>query len=229
MAECGPVQTYADAEALINDPRVLACRITDNGEPLVNARTVPLACDTTRKGVQELSDNPFQLRTSALDRLVCAQELLRTDISFRSKRHGGRSGSKSDCGTQVSVGCAGTGLTLRARNCARKRPVHRAAGQRAAAQHRGHRRSCSSQRRRAYGHGIGIQPAGCGVPHRASGRRRCPPLPRHPWTGDERGRVHQLPAGVVALVLWRSLLGLPNLSRGVDIRPAVRSVPREPA
>jgi zinc D-Ala-D-Ala dipeptidase len=77
VEECRPVQTYADAEALINDPRVLACRITDNGEPLVDARTVPsLACDTTRKGIQELSDNPFQLRTSALDRLVRAQELL---------------------------------------------------------------------------------------------------------------------------------------------------------
>jgi hypothetical protein len=64
VEECSPVQTYADAEALINDPRVLACRIADNGEPLVDVRTVQsLTCDTTRKNVQELSDNPFQLRT----------------------------------------------------------------------------------------------------------------------------------------------------------------------
>ena len=72
-----PVRTYADAEALINDPRVLACRITDNGEPLIDVRTVQsLACDTTRKNVQKLSGNPFQLRASALDRLVRAQGLL---------------------------------------------------------------------------------------------------------------------------------------------------------
>jgi D-alanyl-D-alanine dipeptidase len=77
VEECSPVQTYADAEALINDPRVLACRIADNGEPLVDARAIPaVACDETRKGVQDLSDNPFQLRTSALDRLVRAQEFL---------------------------------------------------------------------------------------------------------------------------------------------------------
>ncbi|HEX6454761.1 MAG TPA: M15 family metallopeptidase [Trebonia sp.] len=71
------MQTYADAEALINDHRVLACRIADNGAPLVDVRTVPsLACDTTREGVQKLSDNPFQLRTGALDRLVQAQASL---------------------------------------------------------------------------------------------------------------------------------------------------------
>ena len=94
-----PVRTYADVEALINDPRVLACRIADNGEPLVDVRTVQsVACDTTRKDVQELSDNPFQLRASALDRLVRAQGSFRTGISFRSKRHGGRSGCRSGCG-----------------------------------------------------------------------------------------------------------------------------------
>jgi zinc D-Ala-D-Ala dipeptidase len=72
-----PVQTYADTEALINDPRVLACRIADNGEPLVDVRTVQsLTCDTTRKNVQELSDNPFQLRAGALDRIVRAQGFL---------------------------------------------------------------------------------------------------------------------------------------------------------
>jgi hypothetical protein len=67
VERCGIVQTYADAEALINDPRVLACRIADNGEPLVDARTVPsLACDTTRNHVQQLSDNPFKLRVGVL-------------------------------------------------------------------------------------------------------------------------------------------------------------------
>ena len=77
VEECGPVQTYADVAALINDPRVLACPIDDNGEPLVDVRSVPsLACDITRKDVQQLSDNPFLVRTSALDRLVLAQEFL---------------------------------------------------------------------------------------------------------------------------------------------------------
>jgi D-alanyl-D-alanine dipeptidase len=77
VEECGTVQTYADLEALINDPRVLACRIEDNGEPLADVRSVPsLRCDETRRDVQQLSENPFQMRTGALDRLVSAQEFL---------------------------------------------------------------------------------------------------------------------------------------------------------
>jgi hypothetical protein len=60
------VRTYADTQALINDPRVLAWHIADDGEPLVDVRTVrSLACDTTRNNVQKLSDNPFQLRPAA--------------------------------------------------------------------------------------------------------------------------------------------------------------------
>jgi zinc D-Ala-D-Ala dipeptidase len=86
VEECSPVQTYADAKALINDPRVLACRMADNGEPFVDVRTVPsLACDTTREGVQTLSDNPFQLRTGALDRLMHAQASLPDGYQFQVK------------------------------------------------------------------------------------------------------------------------------------------------
>ena len=71
------MQTYADATALINDSRVLACRVEDNGEPLTDVRSVSgLACDETRAYVQQLSDNPFQLRVSAVDRLVRAQAML---------------------------------------------------------------------------------------------------------------------------------------------------------
>jgi D-alanyl-D-alanine dipeptidase len=77
VADCITVHTYADAEALINDPRVLACRIEDNGDTFADARSFPLLrCDETRRDVQQLSDNPFQMRTSALDRLVSAQGIL---------------------------------------------------------------------------------------------------------------------------------------------------------
>lgn len=34
------VQTYTDAEALIDDPRVLASRIADNGEPFVDLSAI---------------------------------------------------------------------------------------------------------------------------------------------------------------------------------------------
>jgi D-alanyl-D-alanine dipeptidase len=68
------VTAYADAAALIDDPRVLRVAITDNGEPLVDIRNVPaLAADQTRADVQQLSDNPFQVRTEVAERLAGAQ------------------------------------------------------------------------------------------------------------------------------------------------------------
>jgi hypothetical protein len=71
------VQTYADATVLIDDPRVLACRIADIGEPLVDISTFPaLAVDVIRAGVQQLSDNPFQVRSGVAGRLVQAQGYL---------------------------------------------------------------------------------------------------------------------------------------------------------
>lgn len=72
-----PVQTYADAQALIDDPRVLECRIKDAGEPLVDVSTFStLAIDRTRTRVQQLSDNPFQVRSGVAGRLVRAQAYL---------------------------------------------------------------------------------------------------------------------------------------------------------
>lgn len=69
-----PVQTYTDDEALIDDPRVLACRIADNGEPLIDMSTVTtLAIDKSRTRVQQLSDSPFQVRSGVADRLARAQ------------------------------------------------------------------------------------------------------------------------------------------------------------
>lgn len=71
------MQTYADAAVLIDDPQVLACRIADIGEPLVDISTFPgLAVDVARAGVQQLSDNPFQVRSGVAGRLVQAQEYL---------------------------------------------------------------------------------------------------------------------------------------------------------
>jgi hypothetical protein len=71
------VQTYADTEALIDDPRVLARGTVDNGEPLIDITTVPaVAVDMSRTGVQQLSSNPFQVRSGVADRLAQAQACL---------------------------------------------------------------------------------------------------------------------------------------------------------
>jgi zinc D-Ala-D-Ala dipeptidase len=70
------MQTYADLDALIDDPRVLAQRVVGADEPLIDASTAGLAVDRTRTAVQQLSDNPFQLRSAVVERLVHAQENL---------------------------------------------------------------------------------------------------------------------------------------------------------
>lgn len=71
------MQTYADTEALIDDPRVLARGTVDNGEPLIDITTVPaVAVDMSRTGVQQLSSNPFQVRSGVADRLAQAQACL---------------------------------------------------------------------------------------------------------------------------------------------------------
>jgi D-alanyl-D-alanine dipeptidase len=71
------VTAYADVAALIDDPRVLLVTISDNGEPLVDVRDIPvLAADQTRADVQQLSDNPFQVRAGVADKLARAQARL---------------------------------------------------------------------------------------------------------------------------------------------------------
>jgi zinc D-Ala-D-Ala dipeptidase len=71
------VTAYADAAALIDDPRVLLVAITDNGEPLVDVRNIPvLAADQTRAGIQQLADNPFQVRAGVAGKLAGAQARL---------------------------------------------------------------------------------------------------------------------------------------------------------
>lgn len=72
-----PVQTYADAKVLIDDPQVLARRIAETGEPLVDISAYStLAIDRTRARVQQLSGNPFQVRSGVAERLVRAQAYL---------------------------------------------------------------------------------------------------------------------------------------------------------
>jgi zinc D-Ala-D-Ala dipeptidase len=80
------VQTYADDTALIDDPQILACRIADIGEPLVDISTFPaLAVDRTRDRVQQLSDNPFQVRSGVAELLVRAQAYLPAGYQLRIK------------------------------------------------------------------------------------------------------------------------------------------------
>jgi D-alanyl-D-alanine dipeptidase len=68
---------YADPAALIDDPRVLRVVIADNGEPLIDVSTITaLAVDQSRADVQQLSDNPFQVRAGVADRLTRAQAAL---------------------------------------------------------------------------------------------------------------------------------------------------------
>jgi len=71
------VSPFADEAALIDDPRVLRVRIADNGEPLVDLRTVTgLDVDHARTLVQQLSDNPFRVRAGVAERLTRAQAVL---------------------------------------------------------------------------------------------------------------------------------------------------------
>jgi zinc D-Ala-D-Ala dipeptidase len=68
------VISYADPAALIDDPRVLRIAIADNGEALVDIRTITaLDVDQTRAQVQQLSDNPFHVRAEVAKRLTDAQ------------------------------------------------------------------------------------------------------------------------------------------------------------
>ncbi len=71
------VTDYADGAALIDDPRVLRIAVNDNGEPLIDVRTMPaLSVDLTRTDVQQLSDQPFQVRAGVAAKLATAQSLL---------------------------------------------------------------------------------------------------------------------------------------------------------
>lgn len=68
------VISYADPAALIDDPRVLRVAIVDNGEVLVDVRTITaLDVDQTRAQVQQLSENPFHVRTEVANRLTRAR------------------------------------------------------------------------------------------------------------------------------------------------------------
>jgi zinc D-Ala-D-Ala dipeptidase len=71
------VQVYADADALIDDHRVLALCILDNGEPFVDiSKVATLAVDKSRTNVQKLSDDPFEVRSGVADLLARAQTYL---------------------------------------------------------------------------------------------------------------------------------------------------------
>jgi zinc D-Ala-D-Ala dipeptidase len=71
------VQTYADPDALIDDPRVLALCILSNDEPFIDiSNLTTLAVDKDREDVQKLSDDLFQVRSGVADRLFRAQACL---------------------------------------------------------------------------------------------------------------------------------------------------------
>jgi zinc D-Ala-D-Ala dipeptidase len=80
------VQTYADDTALIDAPQVLARRIADIGEPLVDIGAFDaLAVDRTRDRVQQLSDDPFLVRSGVAERLVGAQACLPAGYQLQIK------------------------------------------------------------------------------------------------------------------------------------------------
>jgi zinc D-Ala-D-Ala dipeptidase len=71
------VSPYADPAALIDDSRVLRVPIADSGEPLVDLGAITvLDVDRARTQVQQLSDNPFQVRAEVAERLTRAQAAL---------------------------------------------------------------------------------------------------------------------------------------------------------
>jgi len=78
--------SYADRAALIDDPRVLRVAITDNGEPLADLRSIAaLAVDHTRTDIQQLSDNPFQVRAGVAGRLTRSQASLPAGYQLQIK------------------------------------------------------------------------------------------------------------------------------------------------
>jgi D-alanyl-D-alanine dipeptidase len=80
------VLAYTDAAALIDDPRVLRVAIIDTGEPLADTRSITaLAVDDSRADVQQLSDNPFQVRAGVAERLVQAQAHLPDSYQLQIK------------------------------------------------------------------------------------------------------------------------------------------------
>jgi D-alanyl-D-alanine dipeptidase len=82
----GQVLSYADQAALIDDHRVLRIAIADNGEPLVDLRDIAaLAVDHSRSDVQQLSDNPFQVRAGVAERLARAQANLPRGFQLQVK------------------------------------------------------------------------------------------------------------------------------------------------
>jgi zinc D-Ala-D-Ala dipeptidase len=83
------VISYADQAALIDDPRVLRIAITDNGEPLVDLRSITaLAVDHARTVVQQLSDNPFHVRAGVAGRLARSQASLPGGYQLQIKEWG---------------------------------------------------------------------------------------------------------------------------------------------
>jgi D-alanyl-D-alanine dipeptidase len=80
------MQSYADAEALIDDRRVLAVPIEDSGEALIDIRDLSsIATDPTRTRVQQLSENPFQLRATVAEMLGGAQARLADGYQLQVK------------------------------------------------------------------------------------------------------------------------------------------------
>jgi len=77
---------YADPAALIDDPRVLHVAIADNGEALVDLRTITaLDVDQARAQVQQLSDDPFHVRAEVAERLTRAQAGLHAGYQIQVK------------------------------------------------------------------------------------------------------------------------------------------------
>jgi zinc D-Ala-D-Ala dipeptidase len=80
------MQFYADADALIDDHRVLALPIADNGEPFVDISDLPaMAVDVTRTSVQQMSDDLFHVRAGVADRLARAQACLPSRYQLQLK------------------------------------------------------------------------------------------------------------------------------------------------
>jgi D-alanyl-D-alanine dipeptidase len=80
------VLTYRDADALINDPRVLALGILNYDEPFVDVGNVAtLAIDQSRMDVQQLSDDSFHVRSGVADRLARAQASLPDEYQLQLK------------------------------------------------------------------------------------------------------------------------------------------------
>jgi D-alanyl-D-alanine dipeptidase len=190
---------------------LLALRIVDNREPFADVSTLAaLAVDNSRTDVQKLSDDPFQVRSEVAARLVRAQAYLPAGYKLQLKE-GWRPIWVQEHLWQVNLD------RLRARRPNLTEEELHQENARAVDVVLLHRADPADM-----GWGFNQPGEGASTAYPATG-----PARRHRGHARFRHghrRLRELHHGVVALVLRRPILGLPNRSGDNALRPTLTRV-----